>query len=661
MITFAFPLFLSGLAALAIPVALHLMNRQVPVRLRFPSIRFITKARLPREGRRRLRDLIVLLLRLLFLVAVVLAFARPQLSIGGLGADDGEQGGVTVFLLDSSASMGGWGRSEAARRAVVERLSQCARGERVGLLISSRGVEQSLPLVTSRAELDRALKNWQPGLLAGEHKAAWTEALAMLGPSGVRRLVVVSDFQQGDWQAANWASLPTGCTLELIDVARDDEDALGVVAVQTIPLAEGAVRVVATIRNFSATPQERSVSLRAGENSQAQVLSLPPLQTRNAAFVLKQRSTDKGVVRIDADGYTPDDEFHLWLGARPPVKILAVVPREQEPRKANEFFFLKKALAVQDETNPLAFSLDSEPVETFFAVGLEEFRAVLLLGAAGYFEEAGFEHLKEYVTAGGSVIVTPGEAAATGWHGLRRNGLLRSRFNGIAGKNTAGEVFGLDWINPDGILADTFLNAEETDLFLFAIRRYVRFEPSDDVQTLLKTIDGDPALVERGLGAGRIYASAFAFEPSWSDFPLTQSFLPVIRELLASAVPDDHGIVSLDCGQAPPELLVTGEGREGTDTVDTSQPGVTVAGEQALQVNVSRRESVLRQANLYDLRQRLTAGATADDAEASEEAAKLETKRELWPFAAVLAAMFLLSEMLLTTWLDRRELVGKTT
>ena len=72
MLTFAYPWFLWGLLALAGPLVLHLLNRRRPRQLVFPSIRFLRRSQLPREGRRRLRDLLLLLLRLLLIRLSVL-------------------------------------------------------------------------------------------------------------------------------------------------------------------------------------------------------------------------------------------------------------------------------------------------------------------------------------------------------------------------------------------------------------------------------------------------------------------------------------------------------------------------------------------------------------------------------------------------------------
>ena len=68
---------LLGLLALGIPVIMHLMNRELPRRLVFPSIRLIRFGRLQQPGRKGIRDPWTLLARLLLLAALILLAAGP--------------------------------------------------------------------------------------------------------------------------------------------------------------------------------------------------------------------------------------------------------------------------------------------------------------------------------------------------------------------------------------------------------------------------------------------------------------------------------------------------------------------------------------------------------------------------------------------------------
>ena len=74
------PAFLVGLAALAVPVYLHLRHRDRDKPQRFPSLMFLERLPIRTAERRRITDLPLLLLRALALALLVLAFARPVFS-----------------------------------------------------------------------------------------------------------------------------------------------------------------------------------------------------------------------------------------------------------------------------------------------------------------------------------------------------------------------------------------------------------------------------------------------------------------------------------------------------------------------------------------------------------------------------------------------------
>src|SRR6266536_1356371 len=71
------PLVLVGLGALAIPVLVHLIQRERKRVVEFPSLMFLRKIPYQSVRRRRVRDWFLLFLRLAALALIVLAFARP--------------------------------------------------------------------------------------------------------------------------------------------------------------------------------------------------------------------------------------------------------------------------------------------------------------------------------------------------------------------------------------------------------------------------------------------------------------------------------------------------------------------------------------------------------------------------------------------------------
>src|SRR5690625_23251 len=125
MLSFANPLFLWGLLGLAAPIVIHLINRDLFRPLYFPSLRFILRGKLPVERKRRIRDWLLLALRMLLFAAIIGALARPQWTSTAAVAPEDFTEAELVLLVDASASMSG--RSEE-RRVGKECRSRWSRG-----------------------------------------------------------------------------------------------------------------------------------------------------------------------------------------------------------------------------------------------------------------------------------------------------------------------------------------------------------------------------------------------------------------------------------------------------------------------------------------------------------------------------------------------------
>ena len=102
-----------GLAALAIPIAVHLLARTRAHVVRFPSLRFIAVSRLAARKRRKLTDLALLALRLAALTLAVAACADPVWLTASRRAAWGARVSRAV-VLDTSASMARAGSAAAA-------------------------------------------------------------------------------------------------------------------------------------------------------------------------------------------------------------------------------------------------------------------------------------------------------------------------------------------------------------------------------------------------------------------------------------------------------------------------------------------------------------------------------------------------------------------
>ena len=72
--TFLNPFVLFGLAAAAVPVLLHLLNLRKLRTVEFSSVRFLKELQKTSMRRLRFRQILLLILRTLLIIAVVMAF-----------------------------------------------------------------------------------------------------------------------------------------------------------------------------------------------------------------------------------------------------------------------------------------------------------------------------------------------------------------------------------------------------------------------------------------------------------------------------------------------------------------------------------------------------------------------------------------------------------
>src|SRR4026207_1736843 len=104
--SFLTPLFLLGLAGLAVPVIIHLIRRERRTVVLFPSLMFLQRIPSQSVQRRRIRNWPLLLLRLAALALIVAAFARPFFRRTAVAAAGGSGPREVVILVDRSYSMG---------------------------------------------------------------------------------------------------------------------------------------------------------------------------------------------------------------------------------------------------------------------------------------------------------------------------------------------------------------------------------------------------------------------------------------------------------------------------------------------------------------------------------------------------------------------------
>ena len=154
--TFLTPLFLLGLAGLAVPVIIHLIQRERKNVVQFPSLMFLQRIPYQSVRRRKIQHWLLLMVRLAALALIILAFTRPLIDRTDLPTT-GSSAREVVILLDASYSMGfgdRWARAQQAARDEIARLTASDRGS---VVLFGSGADIQLRSTAERSRLQAAV------------------------------------------------------------------------------------------------------------------------------------------------------------------------------------------------------------------------------------------------------------------------------------------------------------------------------------------------------------------------------------------------------------------------------------------------------------------------------------------------------------------------
>ncbi|HEX5436808.1 MAG TPA: VWA domain-containing protein [Gemmatimonadaceae bacterium] len=196
MIDFLAPLYLAAAAVAAIPLFLHLIRRRIGTRREFPAVRYLARAEREHSRKLRLRNLLLMLLRVLAVLLVALAAARPVARVIGSGHAPTALAVVLDNSLSTSAVVNGQTvleGLEARARLLVERASP---GDQIWL-VTADGVVRG----GSRGTVLTAIRRTESLAGAGDPEHAVTVAASLVRAASTvaHEVAIFTDAQATSW------------------------------------------------------------------------------------------------------------------------------------------------------------------------------------------------------------------------------------------------------------------------------------------------------------------------------------------------------------------------------------------------------------------------------------------------------------------------------
>ncbi len=572
MLSFAQPLFLLALAGLAVPVLIHRISRALPIAWRFPSIARIRKTPLPRQGRRRISDWLLMLLRIALLALLILALAGPSWTPPESSATpSASPRRAALVLFDVSSSMAGW-EAVPEGLGIIESLKETPATDWGWIAFSDTVKAERLPPLSGSDpdpldDIAAWLRKNPPDFLAGNPRPALARAAEILqSVPGSKSLHIISDFQATDW-SKGLMEIPRqmDITFHRVGTSRRNRN-LALQSVVTVPTSGERLRILGRIMNYGQQALESTVRLELESDILEQKALFEPGTLTTVAFEIPEASRQsRATLSLPAgtDPYDRDNRLSFKAAPPPPLDILAINPGASSMDGDEETFFLSQALDTTSRNEWIRYSV--------LPVGLDPVNPESLARTAAVFVPAStsgdgvlpWRELHRYVEEGGLLAVTLGEDAVRALRNLRSAGFPTGDYLGLAGRGR-GERFFLGPLPLESPLTDVFTGPARRDLYLMGIRQFARLSPPDRARVLLQSESGDPLLITIPVGSGYVVLSLFPWDRRASDFPLRPSFLPIVREIFAM-----HGSVSESLPGNPSRKSTAPPSESVIDTVET--------------------------------------------------------------------------------------------
>ncbi|MDD4050415.1 MAG: BatA domain-containing protein [candidate division Zixibacteria bacterium] len=533
MLNFLNTAVLAALAAALLPFLLHLFSKRKVKVVPFSSITFL-KAMQKRQVRAiKIKQVLLLVVRTLIILAVVFAFARPSTRGGYLGSHASVS---AVIVLDNSASMGlsvkdGRLFDLAVRRA-GEILAQMGQEDEVAVMTTVgddaavSGAGRFGNAAAARTVLDKiALADGRADL-----SQTYTQAATLIAhrPNLNREIYLLSDCQDNSFRHDQPPPHFEGKTF-LVDLPVGKIDNASIAGVDFgNQLIEVGVdfAVSAAVKKRSGPDDDILVSLYMDSVKVAQQsLQLKAGESGAVPFTVRVGSPGyhSGYVALSDDDLLADNVWHFAFHLPEQFGILLVGDDETSSR-------LIRLALTPDETAQRHWTVEQTGYDRFASVDLSRFNVVLLAGY-GRMPAAAVSRLKEFVKAGGGLMIDPGrsidiEQFNRDWVDLTGVTLL----SGYPPMISRAGYYLLGSFDLRHQILTVFQNVDKTALPPF--RSYIRLKaapvPGRPMEVLARWSDGSPGITATTYGQGRIMYFGCDIAPDISDISLHPAFVPLL-------------------------------------------------------------------------------------------------------------------------------------
>ncbi len=485
----------------------------------------------------KFKQLLLLALRVLIILFLVAAFARPTLKSVALSGVSSAAKTSAVFILDNTYSMSVVGNKGSyfnqAKEILRTLIDQLQEGDNASIVLMADNHREAPELSTNLANLKNEVNKIKIGLYSGTINEAVIKAAKLLEKSKNynKEIYLISDLQKDRLYNHGATSdlsdvLNKNIRIYYVNFPQSNSYNIGIDSISSnTQIFEWGkpVSFNVTIKNYSKKVVNNVVvSLFVnGKRSAQQSVNLASNESK--VITMESIINDRGFVNIFAE--LEDDDIlqdnrryvNIYIPKEIPIGIFS--------DNQSDYRFIKLALTASQDSS---LKITEKSIEQMSSTNLSQFSAVILIGANNYVP---VENLKSFISQGKGLFVMPGSSTSLNDFQSLCKGLSipqpSREINSSKDKNNFYTFDKVDLKHP--IFHDIFLKnehrIESPDIY-----KYLKFDTKGEGRSIISLLGGSSFLSEYDIKGGKIFVLASAPDLNWSNFPLKGIFVPLMNK-----------------------------------------------------------------------------------------------------------------------------------
>ena len=575
--------FLGGLAAMSVPVVIHLMQSPRARQIEFPSIRFLKAVQKKATRRSRLKNIILMLMRMALIALIACGMAKPwrQKEQTTILPDAPVS---MVLVLDNSYSMGcrdkGTSRFDQARQAAVGLLGTLKPGDEAAVLLMNEVAEPCIRDFTTdldrvkkalrQAELSVVGTNVDPALREAirlANKAGTAAALATPDPPSRGRrspatageggkpltkeeakaaaeaeqrrrkeIHILTDLQASGWEnvlKSNFLkTVATDARIFVTSFGRKGSPNAFIESATVTATGTGEATITAQVRASGAGSPGNIITLSInGRNVAQETFAVRQGQATSVPLVARfgDSGTFRCILSLQDDALALDDRYYFTVDVGERSSVLVVDGDPSAVAHLSESFYLRNALnpgGIHGDAGPTPIDARVITPAELPTAALDHLRCVVLCNVPALGGDS-LVKIENFLRQGGGVWIFLGRnTAVENYNQWSFMPISLTRPHGDPSKQ---RTFTIGSQRGDHPLFKRKIDLRSARFFVCLGSDSSTLKK--DSAVLASFSNGQPALVEGRAGKGKVLLFTSTCDLAWNNLPLRRAFLPWIHQV----------------------------------------------------------------------------------------------------------------------------------